>query len=311
MSLLGWRFSASHGETHASTRTSHPDQVKDLTRSTPRSRVRRTRGRGWRHGQETVPAPHRSRPGRPRRDARGPRARADRRPGRRRRASSPTPASRSAARTRRPASGASRSRAPGRRCAAAPGSQGRLLRQRARVLRGDAPSRRPSRSTALAGFKVVLVVTSGFDVEPPAAWLSLVKDDRVHVLPAHLGDEQLAAQVARIALIEEEARLDKRLAKVSRRRKQVTKRLAAYAAGQCGCQASSSCGARGDRRRAACRRPGAGCVTCSKTVAQRAAGGDPDVLEHRRPTRCRSPPRGAGRRPRPAGRRPRGSRRRR
>jgi len=78
-----------------------------------------------------------------------------------------------------------------------------------------------------AGFKVVLVVTSGFAVRPPAAWLSLVREDRVHVLPDNLGDEQLAAQVARIALIEEEARLDKRLAKVSKRRKQVTKRLAA------------------------------------------------------------------------------------
>ena len=71
------------------------------------------------------------------------------------------------------------------------------------------------------------MVTSGFAVRPPAAWLSLVKEDRVHVLPDNLGDEQLAAQVARIALIEEEARLDKRLAKVSKRRKQVTKRLAA------------------------------------------------------------------------------------
>ena len=77
------------------------------------------------------------------------------------------------------------------------------------------------------GFKVVLVVTSGFDVEPPAAWLSLVKDGRTHVLPSHLSDEQLAAQVARIALIEEEARLDKRLAKIGKLRKQVNKRLAA------------------------------------------------------------------------------------
>ncbi len=78
-----------------------------------------------------------------------------------------------------------------------------------------------------AGFKVVLVVTCGFTVQPPASWLSLVKEDRVHVLPDTLGDEQLAAQVARIALIEEEARLDKRLAKISKRRKQVNKRLAA------------------------------------------------------------------------------------
>ena len=78
-----------------------------------------------------------------------------------------------------------------------------------------------------AGFKVVLVVTSGFAVPPPAAWLSLVKEDRVHVLPDNLGDVQLAAQVARIALIEEEARLDKRLSTISKRRKQVNKRLAA------------------------------------------------------------------------------------
>lgn len=79
----------------------------------------------------------------------------------------------------------------------------------------------------LSGFKVVLVVTSGFDVEPPAAWLSLVKDGRTHVLPSQLADEQLAAQVARIALMEEEARLDKRLARIGKRRRQVDKRLAA------------------------------------------------------------------------------------
>ena len=79
----------------------------------------------------------------------------------------------------------------------------------------------------LAGLRVVLVVTSGFACEPPAAWTSLVKEGRTHVLPARLTDEQLAAQVARIALIEEEARLDKRLAKVSKRRRQADRRLAA------------------------------------------------------------------------------------
>lgn len=79
----------------------------------------------------------------------------------------------------------------------------------------------------LSGFKVVLVVTSGFTVEPPVAWTSAVKEARTHVLPANLGDEQLGAQVARIALIEEEARLDKRLEKVSRRRRLVNRRLAA------------------------------------------------------------------------------------
>lgn len=79
----------------------------------------------------------------------------------------------------------------------------------------------------LTGFKVVLVVTSGFTAQPPAAWTSLVKEGRTHVLPSNLSDEQLAAQVARIALIEEEARLDKRLAKIGKRRKQVNRRLAA------------------------------------------------------------------------------------
>lgn len=83
----------------------------------------------------------------------------------------------------------------------------------------------------LAGFKVVLVVTSGFAAPPPAAWLSLVRAERVHVLPDHLSDELLAAQVARIALMEEEARLakrlDKRLAKIGKRRRQVNRRLAA------------------------------------------------------------------------------------
>jgi hypothetical protein len=79
----------------------------------------------------------------------------------------------------------------------------------------------------LSGLKVVLVLTSGFTAEPPAAWTSLVKEGRTHVLPSNLGDEQLAAQVARIALIEEEARLDRRLEKVSRRRRLVNRRLAA------------------------------------------------------------------------------------
>ena len=47
------------------------------------------------------------------------------------------------------------------------------------------------------------------------------------MLPSDLGDEQLAAQVARIALIEEEARLDRRLSKISKRRRLVNRRLAA------------------------------------------------------------------------------------
>jgi hypothetical protein len=79
----------------------------------------------------------------------------------------------------------------------------------------------------LAGFRVVLVVTSGFSAAPPTAWTSQVKEGRTHVLPSDLGDDQLAAQVARIALIEEEARLDRRLSKISKRRRLVNRRLAA------------------------------------------------------------------------------------
>ena len=79
----------------------------------------------------------------------------------------------------------------------------------------------------LHGMKVILVITSGFEVEPPSAWTTRVKVDRTHVLPSHLTPEQLAAQVARIALIEEQARLDKRLVKIGRRRKVVDRRLAA------------------------------------------------------------------------------------
>lgn len=78
----------------------------------------------------------------------------------------------------------------------------------------------------LADFRVVLVATSGFG-EPPRSWMSQVKEDRSHVLPAQLSDEQLAAQVARIALMEEEARLDRRLAKVARRRRLLDRRPAA------------------------------------------------------------------------------------
>ena len=78
----------------------------------------------------------------------------------------------------------------------------------------------------LDGFRVVLVATSGFTA-PPSAWAGLVKAERTHVLPAHLGEERLAAQVARIALMEEEARLDRRLAKVARRRRVLDRRPAA------------------------------------------------------------------------------------
>ena len=92
---------------------------------------------------------------------------------------------------------------------------------------GASPEQAALALDGLAGFKVVLVVTSGFAVEPPAAWTSRVKEGRTHVLPADLTDDQLAAQVARIALIEDEARLEKRRARIGKRRRQVDRRLAA------------------------------------------------------------------------------------
>ena len=117
----------------------------------------------------------------------------------------------------------------------------------------------------LADFRVVLVVTSGF-IAPPSAWTGLVTGERTHVLPSHLAPEQLAAQVARIALMEEEARLDRRLAKVTRRRRMLsTGGQPPDATRQCGCQASSS----SVRAATACgSEPSASCwmVTCTKTI---------------------------------------------
>jgi len=70
---------------------------------------------------------------------------------------------------------------------------------------------------ALAGLKVVLVATTGFEQQVPDAWRRLVKPERVHVLPTGLDSTALADQVARIALVEQQARTAKRLRKVRRR----------------------------------------------------------------------------------------------
>ena len=79
----------------------------------------------------------------------------------------------------------------------------------------------------LAGFRVVARGHQRLRRSAADGVASLVKEGRTHVLPSDLGDDQLAAQVARIALIEEEARLDRRLAKISKRRRLVNRRLAA------------------------------------------------------------------------------------
>ena len=138
-----------------------------------------------------------------------------------------------------------------------PQDQDRLLREHARVLRRDAPSRPHWRSTASPASRSSSSSPAASPSSRRRAWLSLVKDGRAHVLPAHLTDEQLAAQVARIALIEEEARLDKRLAKIAKRRKQVNKRLAACAR-SVRLPGVLVLGEGGDALAAACRRPGPG-----------------------------------------------------
>jgi hypothetical protein len=79
----------------------------------------------------------------------------------------------------------------------------------------------------LAGLKVHLVVTVQARTELPAAWTRLVKPGRIHVVEPGLSSGDFAARLARIALSEEKARLDKALIKVKRRRKQVKEQLAA------------------------------------------------------------------------------------
>ena len=83
----------------------------------------------------------------------------------------------------------------------------------------------------VSDFRVVLVLTSGFTAPAPAAWTAAVRADRTHLLPTGLGEDRLAAQVARIALMEAEARLarstEKKLASLRKRRRKVDKRLAA------------------------------------------------------------------------------------
>ena len=102
------------------------------------------------------------------------------------------------------------------------------------------------------------------------------------MLPSGLTAEQLAAQVARIALIEEEARLDQRLVKVSRRRRMVDRRPPPE-------RVRLSAAARRPRRPvraatawAACRRPGPGSRRARRPSRSELPGGDPDVLQHLR-----------------------------
>ncbi|UUZ61339.1 hypothetical protein [Nocardioides sp. B-3] len=79
----------------------------------------------------------------------------------------------------------------------------------------------------LAGLKVHLVVTPEAQAELPTARTRLVKPERIHAIQPGLSSADFAAEMARIALSEEKARLDKSLLKLKKRRKQVKEQLAA------------------------------------------------------------------------------------
>lgn len=79
----------------------------------------------------------------------------------------------------------------------------------------------------LAGLKVHLVVTAQARAELPVAWTRLVKSERIHAIEPGLSSADFAAEMARLALSEEKARLDKALIKVKKRRKKVKEQLAA------------------------------------------------------------------------------------
>ena len=74
----------------------------------------------------------------------------------------------------------------------------------------------------LHGLKVHLVTT---DSELPAAWSQRVKPERVHVLDTAEGAAPFTADVVRLALTVEKARLDKSLFKLKKERKRVEQRL--------------------------------------------------------------------------------------
>lgn len=79
----------------------------------------------------------------------------------------------------------------------------------------------------LAGLKVHLVVTPEAQAELPTAWTRLVRPERIHAITPGLASAEFAAEMARLALSEEKARLDKSLLKLKKRRKLVKKQLAA------------------------------------------------------------------------------------
>ena len=77
----------------------------------------------------------------------------------------------------------------------------------------------------LHGLKVHLVSTGAGEL--PAAWSEKVKPGRIHLLDGNLSGATLAAEVVRLSLTEEKARLDTSLLKLKKRRKQLKSELAA------------------------------------------------------------------------------------
>lgn len=75
----------------------------------------------------------------------------------------------------------------------------------------------------LAGLKVHLVVTG--EAVPPA-WAALVSEKHVHTVPSHLTPVELGAAVARLALVDKQDRLARKLAKLDKRRAKAEARQA-------------------------------------------------------------------------------------
>lgn len=78
----------------------------------------------------------------------------------------------------------------------------------------------------LHGLKVHLVSTGG-DAELPVAWSAQVKTGRIHRLEGDVSGARLAAEVVRLSLTQEKARLDSSLLKMKLRRKRLKEQLAA------------------------------------------------------------------------------------
>ena len=79
----------------------------------------------------------------------------------------------------------------------------------------------------LHGLKVHLVVSTGDGAAVPDAWAHRVKPGRIHVLEPGLSPVDFAAEVVLVALAVEEARVEKSLMKLKRRRKHLQEELAA------------------------------------------------------------------------------------